>query len=123
MDRWQQTDPVDDIIKNGMAAKVPESKLINRKIEQAYAEIRSMQSMSAGAEKTAGPGPKKGVPTADANLPAARRKSKKNPAPKYTAAAALFLAAALLFTKVPALAAQIPIIGHIFKSLDRKSVV
>ena len=35
MDRWQQTDPVDDIIKNGMAAKVPESKLINRKIEQA----------------------------------------------------------------------------------------
>ena len=119
MDRWQQTDPVDDIIKNGMAAKVPESKLINRKIEQAYAEIRSMQSISAGAEKPAGPRPKKGVPTADANKPAVRRKNKKSPAPKYTAAAALFLAAALLFTKVPALAAQIPIIGHIFKSLEQ----
>ena len=51
MDRLQHTDRTDDIIRNCMASNVPESKIVNRKIEQAYKQIRSMQSMPAAATK------------------------------------------------------------------------
>ena len=52
MDRLQHTDRTDDIIRNCMASNVPESKIVNRKIEQAYKQIRSMQSMPAAAKTT-----------------------------------------------------------------------
>lgn len=115
----QHTDRTDDIIRNCMAANVPESKIINRKIEQAYQQIRSMQSMPAEAKTAADR--MSGKSTVRRAAAKTRRTSgKKALSAKYAAAAAFFLVTALIFVKNPALAAQIPFIGHIFKSLEQK---
>ena len=51
MNRWQQTDRTEEIIKNRIAANVPESKIVNKKIDKAYEKIRAMQ---AAAETASG---------------------------------------------------------------------
>ncbi len=119
MDRLQHTDRTDDIIRNCMASNVPESKIVNRKIEQAYKQIRSMQSMPAAAKTTTDKMSGKNT-IRKASAKPRRTSGKKTLSAKYAAAAALFLSTALIFVKNPALAAQIPFIGHIFKSLEQK---
>ncbi len=106
MDRWQQTDQIDDIIRDHMTRKVPESKVVNKKIQNAYEEIRARQ-----AKETV-------FPPADRSL--SKRPGKTGGAAKYAATAALFMTVILFFVKNPALAAQLPLIGHIFKDLEQE---
>lgn len=118
MDRLQHTDRTDDMIRNCMASNLPESKIINRKIEQAYQQIRSMQSMPAET-KTAPDRMSGKSAVRRASTKANSKNGQKILSARYAAAAALFLSTALIFAKNPALAAQIPFIGHIFKSLEQ----
>lgn len=103
MGRWQENDMTEEFIRNCTLVKVPESKVVNKKIEQAYQEIRQMQHTAESSKEN----------------PNKRRKICSIIA-KYTSVAAVFLAIILCFVKNPALAAQLPFIGHIFKDLEQK---
>ena len=125
MNRWQQTDRTEEIIKNRIAANVPESKIVNKKIDKAYEKIRAMQAAAETAsgrqsaqnahrqtnKRTGGPA---------GTTAKSGGSSKGKTAARYTTAAALFLAAVLFLMKNPALAAQLPFIGHIFKELEQE---
>lgn len=150
MGKWQEHDLTEEFIKGCMQEQVPESELVNEKIEQAYNEIRRIQNMempiisdmgkraeekdtvrytdirytdaSQHTSATVGHRAEARYTTGRTSAvtkytSAARRRSSGI---KYTAAAvAVCLALAIFLVGNPTLAAQLPIIGHIFKDLEQ----
>ncbi len=80
-------------IKENLSAKIPEPEILDQKLNDAYQQIRERN-----------PAQKKHLPLAL----------------KCSAAAAALLLAMIYCVKNPALAAQLPLIGHIFSSLEEK---
>lgn len=80
-------------IRDCMRKKIPESELLNKKMDETYQEIR---------KENAG------------------KRRKLSIAVKCSTAAAILLIALVYCVKNPALAAQLPLIGHIFSGLEDK---
>lgn len=105
-------------IKDCIMTRLPESDIINEKLEEAYREVRAMQERAGGREEELEVKKKKRIKKKS-------RKGKESSKISRTATKCGIAAAAVVLAMVfcvtnPALAAQLPLIGHIFEGLEGK---
>ena len=94
MSEKQMQDKMEEEIKAYITTGIQESEVVNKKIEEAYQEVREMQTQ--------------------------KRKWKKTKTAAFAACVAAICVTAVTYCiKNPSLAAWIPFIGHIFESLEQ----
>ena len=101
MDRVKNTDTIEEMIREYLSTEIPESKTVNNKIQQAYDEIQNPRQIPAVMSTQ--------------KLSKRRRRFLIHCA----SIAGVLAITTVLFVKKPALAAQLPLIGHIFKDLEQ----
>lgn len=104
--KQKQTDrQLDERIQEIMKTNIPESEILDKKMQDAYEQIRSRKAASNEIRKER----KKDI-----------KKTKLPLAVKCSTAAAILLLAMGYCVKNPALAAQLPFIGDIFSQLEKQ---
>lgn len=99
MSEKQMQDNMEEEIKTYIMTNIPKSDMVDKKMEEAYQEVRNMQHQEKTSQKN---------------------KTKKSKTLAIAGcAAAVFLVAVTYCIKNPSLAAQLPFIGHIFESLEQ----
>lgn len=91
MEKKQMDDLLERKIKDRLAQNAPEPDIVDKKMEEAYHEIRKLQRT---------------------------RKRKLSVAVKFSSVAAILALVMIYCLKNPAIAAQIPLIGNIFRGLE-----